>query len=359
MDEVTYPPMENLMGLDLRLLAGRPPRYDPDFVLENAVAFKASEGLPAALRGIKPMRPLKEAVVVLALLLVFLAPVAVLALPLVAYFSPTAALALGAPMAASVLAPARYWPACQTAWFASWVLEYFSTVLVWDARFDPERYFERSALLYTVPHGVMPVGSMLAHLVVERVFGFEAHGYAASVVFRLPLARQLIAWMGGIPADRAAIRAVLRRPREGSGGFLDGIAGMFEGGPGREVFFLGRRTGAFRLALEHGVALLGGYCFGTTDVMSCWHDRRSGVMRALSRRLRASILVPIGRWGLPIPRRVPLLLVYADVLAPARDEAPTDEAVLALRAEFLGRVRCAFETGKHLYGWGDRELVIK
>ena len=48
MDEVTYPPMENLMGLDLRLLAGRPPRYDPDFVLENAVAFKASEGLPAA-----------------------------------------------------------------------------------------------------------------------------------------------------------------------------------------------------------------------------------------------------------------------------------------------------------------------
>ena len=49
MDEVTYPPMENLMGLDLRLLAGRPPRYDPDFVLENAVAFKASEGLPAAL----------------------------------------------------------------------------------------------------------------------------------------------------------------------------------------------------------------------------------------------------------------------------------------------------------------------
>ena len=81
MDEVTYPPMENLMGLDLRLLAGRPPRYDPDFVLENAVAFKASEGLPAALRGIKPMRPLKEAVVVLALLLVFLAPVAVLALP--------------------------------------------------------------------------------------------------------------------------------------------------------------------------------------------------------------------------------------------------------------------------------------
>ena len=38
---------------------------------------------------------------------------------------------------------------------------------------------------------------------------------------------------------------------------------------GDEVFFLGRRTGAFRLALEHGVALIGGYCFGTTDVMSC------------------------------------------------------------------------------------------
>jgi hypothetical protein len=47
-------------------------------------------------------------------------------------------------------------------------------VLVWDAGFDPAQYFERSALLYTVPHAVMPVGSMLTHLVVERVFGFEA-----------------------------------------------------------------------------------------------------------------------------------------------------------------------------------------
>ena len=40
-------------------------------------------------------------------------------------------------------------------------------------------------------------------------------------------------------------------------------------------------------------------------------------------------------------------------------DALSAQKVLALRAQFLGRVRCAFETGKHLYGWGDRELIIK
>ena len=273
------------------------------------------------------------------------------------------------------------------------------------------------------------------------------------MLFSIPLVKQLVSWMGGIRADRAAIKKVLRRPREGSGGFLDGIAGMFEsGGGGRdEVFALGARSGAFRLAVEHGVVVMGGYCFGATDIMSAWHgarrrarrravtprgrrrlggalvrvgrrfvrrrarttaaaqrsrrfeivsrlcpthqsrrqwrathphcpprvqrpplftatptmrpsllaDRSTGVMKSLSRRWRVSLLVPHGRWFLPVPRRAPLVLVYAPPVEAPRDEHPTDEAVAAVRRAFLGRVRQAFETGKKLYGWDDRRLIIK
>ena len=88
-------------------------------------------------------------------------------------------------------------------------------------------------------------------------------------------------------------------------------------------------------------------------------DRSTGVMKSLSRRWRVSLLVPHGRWFLPVPRRAPLVLVYAPPVEAPRDEHPTDEAVAAVRRAFLGRVRQAFETGKKLYGWDDRRLIIK
>ena len=128
-DEEVYPPMTKLRALDLRLLAGRPPRYDPDFVDAHAITFDAADGLPPSLRRLQPMHPLKEAAVVAMLLLIFTVPLLVGAVPLLALLGhPHAALGLAAPMALSVGWPSRYWPACQTAWLASWMIEYWSTV---------------------------------------------------------------------------------------------------------------------------------------------------------------------------------------------------------------------------------------
>lgn len=312
--EASFPKACKLVALDLRKLAGLPPRPLPSATLDGlSVAFDAADGLPAGLGKVGAMNPFKEAVVVVVFLVIFLAPLAVAAAPVVIYRAPWAVSGpLYGAMLLSSLWPTRYSPACQTQWLASWVLEYFSTVLVWEASFDGTEHYHRSCLLYTVPHGVMPVGSFMTHMVVERVFGFEAHGYAASVLFRLPFVRQLVTWMGCIHADRKSISAVLKKPQQGSGGFLDGIAGMFASADkDTETFCLGKRTGAFRLALQHGSVMIGGYCFGTTDVMSAWYDPY-GVLKTLSSKLRMSLLVPIGRWGLPVPRRTPLLILCVE-----------------------------------------------
>ena len=45
--------------------------------------------------------------------------------------------------------------------------------------------------------------------------------------------------------------------------------------------------------------------------MSAWYDPYC-VLKTLSSKLRMSLLVPIGRWGLPVPRRTPLLILCVE-----------------------------------------------
>ena len=53
------------------------------------------------------------------------------------------------------------------------------------------------------------------------------------------------------------------------------------------------------------------------------------IMETLSRKLKAGIMGFYGRWGLPVPRRVPLSLVVAPTKV-AKIESPTVEQVDAV-----------------------------
>ena len=55
-----------------------------------------------------------------------------------------------------------------------------------------------------------------------------------------------------------------------------------------------------------------GYFSGTLQLFTICHDSR-GVLKALSRRLRLSLFLFYGRWGLPLPRRGPLTAVVCFV----------------------------------------------
>uniref|UniRef100_A0A7S1TPI4 Acyltransferase n=2 Tax=Phaeomonas parva TaxID=124430 RepID=A0A7S1TPI4_9STRA len=134
---------------------------------------------------------------------------------------------------------------------------------------------------------------------------------------------------------------------------------MFEAREDAEVFYIGKRTGAFRLALEHGSIMLAGFCCGAQEVMSAWYDGY-GVLKGVSRTLRMSLLWPYGRWFLPIPRRVALILVYAPPVECEQADAPTEEQVFDLRDRFLDAVQESFDVGKQIYpGWEKRRLIIK
>ena len=97
----------------------------------------------------------------------------------------------------------------------------------------------------------------------------------------------------------------------------DGIGGIFTAASGavpwgRDALALGRKRGLMRLVLRHGATCMPGYFVGTLQLYTISHDR-FGILAALSRRLRLSLFLFHGRFGLPIPRRGPLTAVVAFV----------------------------------------------
>jgi 2-acylglycerol O-acyltransferase 2 len=154
-------------------------------------------------------------------------------------------------------------------------------------------------------------------------------------------------WIGGITASKQSFLKVLAAKRS-AGTFIDGIHGMFACGQKErdartEVLFIKQRKGFAKLALQTGTPLVPCYAFGQTKICSVAQDPL-GVMQWLSRRLKTSILIPVGvRAGplpfrLPIPRRSPLTLVMGDPIAVEMAESPTAEQVDALHAQLLAGV---------------------
>lgn len=130
----------------------------------------------------------------------------------------------------------------------------------------------------------------------------------ASVGYRAPLIRQLMGWIGCILANRGSIRAAL-----GAGDsvavFPGGIAEMVRTDASSERLVLQGRKGFVKLALEQGVPIVPVYVFGQSLL---WSHLRLPGLEAISRALRTALILPYGRFGLLVPRRLPLLYAIGE-----------------------------------------------
>jgi len=111
-----------------------------------------------------------------------------------------------------------------------------------------------------------------------------------------------------------------------------------------------------RIAMEEGALLGAGWFSGTTDCFTVVQDP-FGVMKWISRKLRLSIFLFYGRWGLPIPRRAPTSMCPRFVRAP-KVESPTEDQLEKLHQEVYGGLAQEFERLKHYTGYSDRKLVV-
>ena len=77
---------------------------------------------------------------------------------------------------------------------------------------------------------------------------------------------------------------------------------------------------------------------------------RFGVLRALSRRLKLSLFLFYGRWGLPLPRRGPITGVVVFVPAPTTIAEPTAAQLEEHHQRVYGALTAAYEAARPVVG---------
>jgi 2-acylglycerol O-acyltransferase 2 len=141
---------------------------------------------------------------------------------------------------------------------------------------------------------------------------------------------------------------------------VGGIAEMFMIRRDHERVKLKDRKGFVRIALEHGVPLLPVYMFGANQVL----DFGPPWLQRISRRMRASVGMIYGVWGLPIPRRLPIFKVTGTPMpvgpAMRKDHPDFNRRVDELHAQFIKELERVYYTHRAKYGHGfeNRPLVI-
>jgi 2-acylglycerol O-acyltransferase 2 len=208
-------------------------------------------------------------------------------------------------------------------------------------------------------------GNLLAMLVWPSYCGNHFLGLASSSALRPPIFKQILCGMGVIDADRDSARRALKRFPYTIGISTGGVREVFETNADDECILLRERVGLIKLAIRTGADLVPCYLFGNTKLLSCWAGEgipgARSVLEAISRKIGFALILIHGRFGLPIPRRTPILAVKGKAIPTHRlkCENPTKEQIQVIQDQLIDDMQELFDGYKHLYGWENHRLVIK
>ena len=202
---------------------------------------------------------------------------------------------------------------------------------------------------------------------LERLFNRPWRMLGASVLFRIPIVREMTLWFGAVDASRSNVERLLRRGVNvvvWPGG-LDEANSVDD----QQTVNLRTRTGFIRLAVKHGASVLPVFVFGELDAVEAVRFLPQPIAAWLKRNLRISSNAFIGRYGSFIPRRVPFNLVLgkpiptkASPAADARDEASAagvfDAEVDRVHAAYKTELRRLYTEHKARFGYEGRDLVF-
>lgn len=236
------------------------------------------------------------------------------------------------------------------------VLRYFSVKVIYMTKLKKNV----PTILVTPPHGVFPFGNLLAMLALPDIMGFSIRGLGASSIFWTPVFRQIMGTIGVIDASKASAKSALEQ------GFTIGISSggvteVFETNEAEQTVVLKDRKGFVKLAFQTGADIVPCYVFGNTETLSMFAGGggiATTILRHISRKIGLALIFFWGRFGLPVPYRVPLLLVFGEPIPCALNESPSREEIDEKHALFLRRLRELFDKYKSCYGWGGEQLII-
>lgn len=254
---------------------------------------------------------------------------------------------------ALVFAPVKPWDRARRNWIFDQWIRYFSVRVVFEEALDKSR----PAIFCMSPHGLYPFAQAIALTGRLSALFNDMRPVAADMALRFPIFRQLCGWVGAIGASPSNISKHLRAG-ESLCLIPGGIAEMFYSSPKKDIALLRDRKGFVRLALENGADIVPVYCFGNNKVlkMASWVHH----LQWISRLMRASILFFWGRWGLPIPFKVPLLYaVGAPIHVPTMAKNDITQAHIdQIHAHFIDAMEQLYAKYKSVAGQSTSQLEI-
>eukprot|EP00050_Salpingoeca_kvevrii_P014708 m.39132 g.39132 ORF g.39132 m.39132 type:complete len:339 (-) comp5928_c0_seq1:47-1063(-) len=246
----------------------------------------------------------------------------------------------------------RFWRHCSN---------YFPITTIADDGADlmPEQVY----LFACYPHGVINA-TLPEMLFTESAFaqkfpGQQPVAIAATIVFRIPVLREILLWCGFRDANRHVIASALRSGR--SVAILPGgEAELLLSETGRERVVVVNRMGFVRLAMQYGIPIVPVFTFGLNDWYQTW-GFCSRLRRFIQKRFRIAIPLFCGRWYAPlVMHRSPITICVGkpiEVPHPLPDFAePAAEDVVRVHAQFVTELTSMYERNKNAHGRADREL---
>lgn len=222
-------------------------------------------------------------------------------------------------------------------------------------------------ILVAPPHGVFPYGNILSMFVWPILTGHHFKGLASSAALRVPIFKQQLRSVGVIDASRSSARRALENYPYTIGISTGGVSEVFETNNQDESVVLKERMGVVKLAIRTGASLAPCYVFGNTKLLSCWAfdgfpflGGRGGLLEQVSRKLGFALILIFGRFGLPVPYRLPVMIVIGKPVPcdSIQTEEPDQETCDKVQAQLLHEIQVIFEKYKGLYGWSDKKLII-
>lgn len=258
----------------------------------------------------------------------------------------------------------RMWKAIQgpvSRWLEEASLLHFGGILIVRESKDPLPPSGRYIFGFH-PHGLFPAFISWIHLTSSwrTLFpGVQPVGLGASVIFRVPILRDLNLWAGMRKVSRKVFRKALMEQRSVilcPGGQSELAHHVTQ--HRKRVTLCARHKGFVRMAIETGSSLVPIFSFGESqlfDNLISWPS----VQRYTYKRIGFPFpFLPFGFLGfLPLPRGRPVVLVVGEPIAPLRTtEVPTVEEVDLLWERYFSAIREIYDTHKARFGYEEIEL---
>jgi len=265
----------------------------------------------------------------------------------------------------------REWPAFKHAAWLSNALEYFfgARIVVTDEmkecgvklgnhQCEEEKYHQLILLFH--PHGIFPVTSawISSSRMWKDLFPYlEVNCLSATVMHYVPVMRDVLQWFGVCDVSKDSISNMLGMNRN-----IQIVCGgqteMFESRSWDTDIRVvrKRRTGIFKIAIQNGLGIVPMYSFGETQLFD------NVYMPSIQTWFKNHLGFPfpflmLGKFGLPIPRRVPVTLAMdAPVFPVKKNPTPSKEEISEFQTRYFAVLEKLFDKFKDQNGHEDFKL---